>query len=52
VLRGAGNRTSLLRVPELIHGFINMTGLSPASHVALVRVAEKTRSLLDAEPRV
>ena len=45
-LRRAGNITRLHRVPDLIHGFINMTGLSPASEAALIGVADMTRNFL------
>jgi len=45
-LRKAGNVTRLHRVPDLIHGFINMTGLSPASEDALIGVADMTRDFL------
>jgi len=38
-LRAAGNQADLHRVPDLIHGFINLGSVSPASHVALLRVA-------------
>lgn len=45
-LRKAGNVTRLHRVPDLIHGFINMTGLSPVSEAALIGVADMTRNFL------
>ena len=45
-LRKAGNATRLHRVPDLIHGFINMTGLSAASEDALIGVADMTRDFL------
>jgi acetyl esterase len=38
-LRAAGSQADLHRVPDLIHGFINMGSVSPASHRALMRVA-------------
>jgi acetyl esterase len=45
-LRKAGNVTRFHRVPDLIHGFINMTGLSPVSEAALIGVADMTRNFL------
>ncbi|MFT3924924.1 MAG: alpha/beta hydrolase [Myxococcales bacterium] len=45
-LRKAGVTTRLHRVPDLIHGFINMTGLSPACEAALIGVADMTRNFL------
>jgi acetyl esterase len=45
-LRAAGSRAELVRYPDLIHGFINMTGLSPAAERAYVDTALRFRSLL------
>ncbi len=45
-LREAGVKTSLYRVPDVIHGFINMTGLSPTADAALIEVANRTRNFL------
>ncbi len=45
-LRNAGVITRFHRVPDLIHGFINMTGLSPVSEAALIEVANSTRNFL------
>lgn len=47
-LRKAGVVTRFQRIPDLIHGFINMTGLSPASEAALIAVADQTRNFLSA----
>jgi acetyl esterase len=45
-LRDAGSPVLLRRFPGLVHGFINMTAINPASHDALVEVAGSVRSLL------
>jgi acetyl esterase len=45
-LREAGNAVLLRRFPGLVHGFINMTAINPASHDALVEVAGSVRALL------
>jgi acetyl esterase len=45
-LREAGSPVILRRVPGLVHGFINMTAINPASHDALVEVAGGVRALL------
>jgi acetyl esterase len=44
-LRAAGVPTLLRRFPGLVHGFINMTGVSPASRDALVEIAGALRVL-------
>jgi acetyl esterase len=46
-LRKAGNVTELRRMDDLIHGFINMTGLSPAAEAALIDVAQWTRTFFE-----
>jgi acetyl esterase len=46
-LRVAGNTTRFLRVPDLIHGFINCTGVSPAAERATIDIAQRFRQLLD-----
>jgi len=46
-LRAAGSQAVLHRVPDLIHGFINLGSLSRASHTALAHVAGLARTLLD-----
>ena len=45
-LRAAGNRVDLIRVPDMIHGFINMGSLSPASQTQLSRIALRAHDLL------
>jgi acetyl esterase len=45
-LREAGSPVILRRFPGLVHGFINMTAINPASHDALVEVAGGVRALL------
>jgi acetyl esterase len=44
-LREAGNVVLLRRFPGLIHGFVNMTGVSPASRAALIETAGALRVL-------
>jgi acetyl esterase len=48
-LRAAGVHVELHRAPGLIHGFINLGALSPASTSALREVASKARSLVEAK---
>jgi acetyl esterase len=43
-LEQAGNKVSLRREAELIHGFINMQGVSPACRAALMRIADDVRT--------
>ncbi|MDB4988243.1 MAG: alpha/beta hydrolase [Myxococcaceae bacterium] len=45
-LAQAGVRTTLHRVPDLVHGFINLGAVSGAAKQALKQVAELTRELL------
>jgi acetyl esterase len=45
-LREAGSPVLLRRFAGLVHGFINMTAINPASHDALVEVAGGVRALL------
>jgi acetyl esterase len=49
-LREAGTPVLLRRFSGLIHGFINMTAVNPASHDALVEVAGGVRALLALDP--
>ncbi|HEV2764012.1 MAG TPA: alpha/beta hydrolase [Pyrinomonadaceae bacterium] len=46
-LRAEGTRVRLRRFPSLAHGFVNMTGVSPAARRALVEVAREWRALTD-----
>ena len=46
-LRAAGTIVRARRFPALAHGFVNLTGVSPASRRALIKVAEEWRALLD-----
>ena len=43
-LRAAGNDVSLTREPGLLHGFINMIGVSPSSRAATSRIAAQLRA--------
>ena len=47
-LRGAGTTAEVMRFPALGHGFINMTGVSPAARRAAIAVARAWRALLAA----
>jgi acetyl esterase len=49
-LRDAGVPVVARRFRGLVHGFINMTALNPASHDALVEIAGGVRSLLSIRP--
>ena len=44
-LLAAGNTTVLRRFDSLIHGFINMVGVSPACRDAVIEIAGATRAL-------
>jgi acetyl esterase len=44
-LRAAGVPVLERRVPGLVHGFVNMTGVSPASRAAVVEIAGTLRAL-------
>ena len=46
-LRAAGSPARLLRVPGMGHGFIHMTGVTPAARAAMIQVARDWRALLD-----
>ncbi len=45
-LRDAGSPVILRRFAELVHGFVNLAAINPASHDALVEVAGGVRVLL------
>jgi acetyl esterase len=45
-LSAAGNEVHLIDLPDQIHGFISMCGLSRHSHNALLEVADATRRML------
>lgn len=49
-LRECGVRSELHRVPDLIHGFINLGALSRASTSALTEVATLARDLIERNP--
>lgn len=44
-LRNAGNRAVTRRFPSLLHGFINMAGMSRTCHDATVEIAGRARML-------
>ena len=46
-LRAAGNTVRTMRIPAHGHGFLHMTGVSPAARAAMVDVAREWRALLD-----
>lgn len=48
-LQAAGTVAGVRRFPALGHGFINMTGVSPAARHATVEIAQAWRTLLAAE---
>ena len=50
-LRSAGTPAKLVRVPGLGHGFVNLTGVSPAAREALAGVARDFHALVDSLPR-
>lgn len=50
-LRNAGTPVRLMRLPGLGHGFVNLTGVSPAARDALAGVAREFRALVAALPR-
>ena len=50
-LRAAGTPATLRRFDGLVHGFANMTGISPLSRAAMIGLARTLRALLDAPPR-
>lgn len=45
-LRDSGTQTYLIRIPDMIHGFINMTGLSRAARETTIGIAYSARTLL------
>ena len=45
-LEQAGTPAQAYREPALVHGFVNLTGVSRACHAATVRLAERWRSLV------
>jgi acetyl esterase len=45
-LRAAGTTVRAYRLSGLGHGFVNMTGVCPAAHSAMVRIAHDVRELL------
>jgi acetyl esterase len=44
-LEAAGNHVELRRFGGLIHGFVNMTGVSPAAHDAVLEIARSLATL-------
>ncbi|HEX8695429.1 MAG TPA: alpha/beta hydrolase [Longimicrobium sp.] len=46
-LRAAGTPARLVRFPGLGHGFVHMTGVTPAARQAMIRIARDWRDLLD-----
>jgi acetyl esterase len=49
-MRAAGTKVHAWRVPGLVHGFANLTTLSPAAHAATVEVAHRLAELLGPAP--
>jgi acetyl esterase len=49
-LAAAGNVVHTLRLPSLGHSFVNMTGICPSAHRAMVKTARHFAALLDAPP--
>jgi acetyl esterase len=45
-LRDAGSPAILRRFPDLVHGFVNLAAINPASHDALVEIAGGVRAVL------
>lgn len=48
-LSAAGTRTTLRRLRGVVHGFVNMAGVSPTSRDALLEVARLLRAVLHAQ---
>ncbi len=46
-LREAGNRVDMYREPSLLHGFINMVGVSESSRAAVKKLALRLHSMLE-----
>jgi hypothetical protein len=46
-MEAAGTPVVLRRVPSLIHGFLNTTGINQASYEAVVGIAASWRTLLE-----
>jgi acetyl esterase len=44
-LEAAGARAVVQRFPGLVHGFLNMVGVSPAAHAAVLEIARELRAL-------
>jgi acetyl esterase/lipase len=44
--------TTYLRFPGLIHGFVNMAGVSPAARDAMIEIAKALRAALGLGSRV
>jgi acetyl esterase len=51
-LRVAGAEVQSYRLPGLVHGFVNMTGVSPAARAAAIAIARDFRALIDATASV
>jgi len=49
-LRKAGNRVIDWRVPGMVHGFLNLTGLSRTAREVVIGIAGATRTLLSVGP--
>jgi len=47
-LSAAGVPTTYLRFPDLVHGFVNMIGVSPVAHAALTDIARALRAAFEA----
>jgi acetyl esterase len=47
VLAAAKNRVMSWREPSLMHGFINMVGVSPSARQAVQRIGVSLRKMLD-----
>lgn len=45
-LEGAGNHTVLVRMPGLVHGFLNLAGVSPSCRQATIEIAQLLASEL------
>lgn len=46
-LRDAGTRVESWRIPGLVHGFVNLTTLSPAAYAAVVDIARRLARILE-----
>ncbi|HYG69316.1 MAG TPA: alpha/beta hydrolase, partial [Anaeromyxobacteraceae bacterium] len=45
-LRASGTKVTLRRMPGVVHGFVNMMGVSPTSRAAVLEVARELRAAL------